>query len=76
MEHHVDRVNGEQPRHVGVAGQIVLGQARGDQLPAAGGLQLLDHVASEKTGAAGHQHAGLPQLHAHRLMNSSTHSLT
>ena len=45
-------------------------------MTAAGGLQLLDHVASEKARAAGHQHAGLAQLHAHRLMNSSTHSFT
>ena len=59
MQHHVDRVAGEQPRHVGVAGEIVLGEAGGDHPAAAAGLQLLDHVASEEAGAAGDQHAGV-----------------
>ena len=59
-----------------VASEIVFGEARRHDLAAAGGLQLLDHVASEEARAAGDQHAGVAQLHAHRLMNSSTHSFT
>ena len=76
MEHHVDGMALEQARHVVVAGEITFGEARSHEMTAAGGLQLLDHVATEEARAAGDQHAGVAQRHVHRLMNSSTHSFT
>ena len=76
VEHHVDGVALEQTRHLRVAGEIELGETGRDQVAAAGGLQLLDHVAAQEARAAGDQHASVGELQFHRLMNSSTHSLT
>ena len=76
MEDDVGTVVREEPLDVGLARELVVGLGRRRHRRAAGALEPADQRPAQEAAAAGDEHAGAGQRHAHFAMNSSRQATT